>query len=52
MIKELIQLIFFLWISYTSNFKEVVYFNTVSGWGCMIRVDQMMLAYTFLQTNK
>lgn len=42
----------FPWISYRSDFKEIGDFTTDSGWGCMIRVGQMMLAYTFMQVEK
>lgn len=38
----------FIWFSYRSNFEEMVYNNKIyssdAGWGCMIRVGQMMLA--------
>ncbi len=51
--EELKQLISsFPWISYRSDFKEIGDFTTDSGWGCMIRVGQMMLAYTFAQIEK
>jgi len=41
----------FPWLSYRSNFKEINQLTTDSGWGCMIRVGQMMIAYTILQTQ-
>lgn len=42
----------FPYISYRSDFNEVGGFTSDSGWGCMIRVGQMMLAYTTMQIEK
>lgn len=43
----------FIWFSYRSNFKEMVYNNKIyssdAGWGCMIRVGQMILAKGIFQ---
>ncbi|CAI2369876.1 unnamed protein product [Moneuplotes crassus] len=39
----------FPWISYRSDFKEINGFTSDSGWGCMIRTGQMMIAYTLVQ---
>jgi cytochrome c len=38
----------FPWMSYHSDFNEIQGYTTDSGWGCMIRVGQMMLAKTHL----
>lgn len=45
--KELIMA--YPWMSYRSDFKEINGFTSDSGWGCMIRVGQMLLAHTFIQ---
>ena len=40
------------WVTYRSNFKSIDGYTSDSGWGCMIRVAQMMLANTLINTNR
>lgn len=51
--KKLQNLIYF---SYRSNFEEIIYknnrFTSDAGWGCTIRVGQMMIAQGIFQLNE
>lgn len=41
----------FPWISYRSDFNEINGHTSDSGWGCMIRTGQMMMAYTHIKVK-
>lgn len=45
--KEIIRT--YPWMSYRSDFKEINNYTSDSGWGWMVRVGQMMIAYTLIQ---
>lgn len=40
------------WITYRKGFKPLDEFRSDHGWGCMIRVAQMMLANTLIRHNQ
>jgi hypothetical protein len=43
------QLILLPWISYRCGFTEIDGYTSDTGWGCMIRVAQMMLCTTLMR---